>query len=205
MSTTLIDKIERLYEAVKETRDTELANYPPIYEMRGDMVTVTQDFNRGMKSPKLRNVAFEIIRSIADLKDHLRGAAKRAGHDPEEVERVIDVCPSLQLLIDLANCDKHGGHSKPDKQRSGKSPRLENVRGALRMQTTACPGSFIGIQLTPQGAVPFGDGNAAVIITGDIVDDTGSIIALEYTQDQAIVAWEALFARFGIAPKPACP
>jgi hypothetical protein len=199
----LIDKIERLYEAVKDSKDSDLANYPPIYEMRGDMVTVTQDFNRGMKSPKLRNVAFEIIRSIADLKDHLRGAARRTGHDPEEVETVINGCVSLRLLIDIANFDKHAGHAKPDKQRSGKSPRLENVRGALRMQTTAKPGSFVGIQLTPQGAVPFGDGNAAVIITGDIVDETGTIIALDYTQDQAVAAWEALFAKFGIGLKPA--
>jgi hypothetical protein len=205
MSTTLIEKIERLYEAVKESRDTDLANYPPIYEMRGAMVTVTQDFNRGMKSPKLLNVAFEMIRSIADLKDYLRGAARRAGRDPEEVEKVIDGCLSLQLLIDLANLDKHGKHDKPSKQRSGMSPRLDNVRGALRMQTGGAAGAFIGIQLTPQGAVPFGDGNAAVIITGDIVDDTGNITALDYTQDQSVAAWEDLFAKFGIALKPASP
>jgi hypothetical protein len=205
MSTNLIDKIERLYEAVDNSRDPNLSNYPPIYELRGDMVTITQDFNRGRSSPKLRNVAFEIVRSIADLKDYLRAAAKRTGHDPEEVERAIDTCPSLQLLIDLANFDKHGGHAKPAKQRSGKSPRLENVRGALRMQTTAKPGVCIGIQLTPQGAVPFGEGNAAVIIAGDIVDAAGSIVALDYVQDQAVGAWEALFSTFGIVMKAASP
>ena len=202
MSTVnLIDKIERLYEAVKDSRDSDLSNYPPIYEVRDNIVRITQDFNRGLNTPQLRNVAFQIIRSIADLKDHLRGAARRAGHDPEEVERAIDDCPSLQLVIDLANFDKHGGHDKPNKQRSGKSPRLQNVRGALRMQTTGQLGALIGIRLTPQGAVPFGSGSAAVIITGEIVDDAGKIMALDYTQDQAVAAWEALFARFGIGPE----
>jgi hypothetical protein len=204
MSTVnLIYKIERLYEAVKDSRDSDLSNYPPIYEVRGNIVRITQDFNRGLNTPQLRNVAFQIIRSIADLKDHLRGAARHAGHDPEEVESAIDNCLSLQLLIDLANFDKHGGHDKPSKQRSGKSPRLQNVRGALRMQTTGQIGALIGIQLTPQGAVPFGGGDAAVIITGEIVDDSGKVLALDYTQDQGVAAWEALFARFEIGPKPA--
>jgi hypothetical protein len=108
-------------------------------------------------------------------------------------------------MIDLANFDKHGEHDKVKGQRSKKSPRLLNVRGAMQITTRAGDlgeGGWTGIQLTPQGAKPFGTGKTAVIITGDIVDEAGKpILELNFAQTAAVEAWEALFGRLGVVVK----
>jgi hypothetical protein len=80
-----------------------------------------------------------------------------------------------------------------------------NVRGAL--QVTAREGDIgsggaFGIRMTPQGAQPFGNGKAAVIITGEIVDASDQqIMALEFAQASAVEAWEMLLTRFGIGSR----
>jgi hypothetical protein len=108
-------------------------------------------------------------------------------------------------MIDLANFDKHGGHALPAKQRSKRSPRLVNIRGALQIivkGSDLSPGGMSGIRMTPQGAQPFGIGKAAVVITGEIVDASNQeVMVLEFAQVSAVEAWEALLARFGIRPK----
>jgi hypothetical protein len=56
--------------------------------------------------------------------------------------------------------------------------------------------------MTPQGAQPFGNGKAAVIITGEIVDASDQqIMALEFAQASAVEAWEMLLTRFGIGSR----
>jgi hypothetical protein len=60
----------------------------------------------------------------------------------------------------------------------------------------------MGIQLTPQGAEPLGTGKAAVIMTGEIVDESGNqILELNFAQTEAVAAWESLFPRLGIVVK----
>ena len=195
-------KIERLYEAVASTTEPDLSKFPPVVEVVGNWMTVRQDFSRGLNQAQLNNVVFQVVRAIADLKDHLRGAARRLKLDAEEVEKTINGSLSLQLMIDLANFDKHGQHDKVRAQRSKRSPRLVNVRGAMQITTRGDlgAGGLTGIQLTPQGAKPFGTGKSAVIITGDIVDETGTrILELNFSQTVAIEAWERLFTSLGIA------
>lgn len=195
-------KIDRLYQAVASATEADLSKFPPIVKVVGNWITVRQDFNRELNQAQMTNVAFQVIRAIADLKDHLRSAARRLKLDPEDVERSINQSLPLQLMIDLANFDKHSKHGKVKAQRSKRSPRLINVRGALQITTKAGefgPGGCVGIQLTPQGAMPFGTGKSAVIIMGDIVDESGTqLLELNFAQTAAIQAWEALFAQFSI-------
>jgi hypothetical protein len=195
-------KIERLYEAVATTVELDLSKFPPILGVAGNWVSVRQDFNRALNQAQLNNAAFQVVRAIADLKDHLRSAARRLKLDLEDVERTIDGSLPPQLMIDLANFDKHSQHDKVGAQRSKRSPRLINVRGAIQISTRAGdlgPGGIMGIQLTPQGAKPFGTGKAAVIITGEIVDESGNqILELSFAQTTAVAAWESLFPRLRI-------
>ncbi len=198
-------KIEQLYESVASTVDPALSKYPPIWKIAGDWITVSQDFNRGLNQAQLDNAAFQVVRAIADLKDHLRNAAKRLKVDPQEVETTIDGSSPLQLMLDLANLDKHSKHDRVKAQRSKRSPRLVNVRGAIQISARAGelgPGGFMGIQLTPQGAKPLGTGKEAVIMTGEIVDESGKqILELNFAQTEAVAAWESLFPRLGILVK----
>jgi hypothetical protein len=201
----LLLKIERMYAAVGSATEPDLSKFPPTLEVTQQWVAVHQDFNQGLDRAQLENKAFQVIRSIADMKDHLRAVARRLQRDPDEVEQAINASLQLQLMIDLANYDKHGGHAAPAKQRSKRSPRLANVRGALQITAKAGeigPGGMFGFRMTPQGAQPFGGGRAAVVITGEIIDANGQeIMALEYAQVSAVEAWETLLTRFGIAPR----
>jgi hypothetical protein len=149
----LLVKIERLYRAVSAATETDLSKFPPIHEVMGNLLAVRQDFNRGQSQAELQDKAFHIVRSIADLKDHLRSVARRIGQDPEEVEQTINGCLSLQLMIDLANLDKHGAHAKPKDQRSKRSPRLVNVRSAFQITAKGAdigPGGSFGIFQHPR-------------------------------------------------------
>jgi hypothetical protein len=207
--TALQAKIERLYEAAASTTESDLAKFPPLIEAVGNWITLRQDFNRGLNQAQLNNAAYQVVRAIADLKDHLRRAARHLKFDAEEVEKTINASVPLQLMIDLANLDKHGGHDRVKAQRSKRSPRLTNVRGALQITTTAGDlgaGGMIGIRLTSQGAVPFGSGKSAVILTGDLVDESGTqILELNFAQTAAIDAWESLFSRLGIVARSSPP
>lgn len=198
-------KIERLYEAVASAREPDLSKFLPVVEAVGNWVVVRQDFNRGLNQAQLNNAAFQVVRAIAGLKDHLRNAARRQELDAEEVEKTINGSLPLQLMIDLANFDKHSKHDKVKAQRSKRSPRLMNVRGAMQITARAGDlgaGGLMGIKLTPEGVKPFGTGKSAVIITGDIVDEAGaSILELNFAQTAAVEAWEALFSRLGIVVK----
>lgn len=197
----LLEKIERMYASVGATTEPDLSKFPPIYVATPGGLAVRQDFNQGQSRAQLKNKAFQVVRSIADLKDHLRAVAKRRGRDPKVVEAAIDASLPLQLMVDLANCDKHGQHARPAEQRSGKSPRLINVRGALTIRGTAgdvAPGAF-GLRMTPRGMQPFGKGKSAVVITGDIVDSEGRLVLeLQFAQAAAVAAWEALLSDFDV-------
>ena len=202
---SLVLMIERMYAAVGSATEPDLSKFPSMLEVTRQWVTVRQDFNQGLDRAQLENKAFQVVRSIADMKDHLRAAARRLQRGPDEVERVINASLPLQLMIDLANLDEHGKHDKPEKQRSKKSPRLAQIRGALQMTTKAGeiePSGMIGIRLTPQGAQPFGNGKVAVVITGEIIDaNDQQIMMLEFAQASAVEAWEALLTQFDIAPR----
>lgn len=201
----LLLKIERMYAAVGSTTEPDLSKFPPTLEV-GRCVTVRQDFNQGLDRAQLENKAFQVIRSIADMKDHLRAAARRLQRDPSEVEQAIETSLPLQLMIDLANFDKHGAHDKPAKQRSKRSPLLINVRGAFQITAKVGdigPAGAFGFRQTLRGVQSFGGGKAAVVITGEIVDAVGQeIMALQFAQASAVEAWEVLLARFGIAARP---
>lgn len=67
--------------------------FPPKFFKRDDgSYHVRQDFNAGFPEEQLLNLAYQVIRSIADLKDHLRAAARQIGRDPQEVNDVVNSC-----------------------------------------------------------------------------------------------------------------
>jgi hypothetical protein len=77
-------------------------------------------------------------------------------------------------------------------------PILREVNRVLRLQGGV--GTAFGLRLTPQGPQVFGTTNAAVVITGDIVDDAGKrLCLLPDAQARAVAAWESLVAAWGIS------
>jgi hypothetical protein len=198
----LVSKIRRLYAAINSATELDYKKFPPKFFKRDDgSYHVRQDFNAGFTEEQLLNLAYQVIRSIADLKDHLRAAARQIGRDPQEVNDVVNSCPELAVIVDLAHADKHSGLEREPKQWSKRSPRLTGVKRVFQVtQKGRKPGSSFGMRLTSYGMEPFGDAKAAVVLSGDIVDGAAApICELQFAQQTAVEAWEKLLNSWGIS------
>nr|UXE45445.1 hypothetical protein Hi04_10k_c4921_00022 [uncultured bacterium] len=68
----LIAKIERLRAAVQAAEERDVSSIRVKITQTADRIEMRHDFRGGMADPEIQNLAWQIIRSIADLKDHLR-------------------------------------------------------------------------------------------------------------------------------------
>jgi hypothetical protein len=200
-TTELMMKVRRLRAATGDSEELDLSKFPPSFVQTESGIQLRSDFSGGFSQEQLENIAFGIIRAISDLYDHLRKWARANGRDEKAVDETIRGSRELQLIMDLATLDKHGGHDRSG-GRSGARPRLVNVKRVFEMTTRAREGSFIGFSVTPEGIRTFGDGKAAVVVSGEVVDDNGKSLVLSYVQQRAIQHWEELMARWGIILPP---
>jgi hypothetical protein len=99
---------------------------------------------------------------------------------------------------DLWDNAKHAGSSR--KSKSGLHPSIRNIHSFLRLTTKPKEGSLVVYTLNRQGGQKvIGDGNAKVIITGDILDRDGNKIGDLYeTLLKAIDDWEKVLTEFGV-------
>jgi hypothetical protein len=193
----LIAKIERLRAAVHVAEERDVASAKVKIMETPDQVEMRHDFRGGLSDPQVQNLAWQIIRSIADLKDHLRAWAAANGKS-NDVDQAVRGSQELAIIMDLANHDKHGGHDRQGGQWSGTSPELKNIRRGLRITTGAAPGAMAGMQILPNGDIrTFGD--SALTVLGEVELRDGRKLEIGYVQQRAIEAWEDLFGRFGLA------
>jgi hypothetical protein len=194
----LMEKVERLRAAIHVAEERDVASVRVKITQTQDRIEMRHDFRGGMADPEIQNLAWQIIRSIADLKDHLRAWAAANGKPKDDVDKAVRGSKDLALLMDLANYDKHGGHDRQGGQWSGTWPELKNIRRGLRITTAAAPGAIAGMQILPNGEIrTFGD--TAITILGEIELRDGRKLDIGYVQQRAIEAWEDLFRRFGLA------
>lgn len=173
----LVSKIRRLHAAVGSATELDYRKFPPKLFVTKQAAALRQDFNGGLSEEDLLNLAFQVIRAIADLKDHLRSAAKDLQQDPDDVDRAINGCPELALMVDLANADKHSQLPCLREQWSKKSPRLTEVKRVLQIVGKGLkPGSVIGMKMTAQGMMPYGEGKASIVISGLVQSLDGSLL-----------------------------
>lgn len=195
-TTQLIAKIDRLRAAVGATEDRDLSKIKATVTQTANMVHVQHDFRGDLTQAQIDNMAWAVIRAIADLKDHLNKWAAAHGQQRDAGEVAVRSSPELALVVDLANFDKHGAHDRNGGQ-SGQFPELRNLRRGLRISTVAGPGAVAGMQILPTGEIRT-IGNAAVTILGEIHLRDGRQIEIGYAQQRAIEAWERAFGQFGM-------
>jgi hypothetical protein len=194
----LIAKIERLRAAVHVAEERDVASVKVKITQTPDRVEMHHDFRGELSDSQIQNLAWQIIRSIADLKDHLRAWASANGQPKDEIDQAVRGSQELAIIIDLANYDKHGGHDRQGGQWSGTWPELKNIRRGLRITTGATPGAMAGMQILPNGDIrTFGD--TAITVLGEIELRDGRKLDIGYVQQRAIEAWEQLLLRFGLA------
>lgn len=192
------NRIERLYAAIGATVEEELTKFPPRIVSDGKAFMIEQDFSGGLAPAEIENIAFTAIHAIAHLKDPLKAWARSNKKEPDAIEDCIDQALPLALIIDLSNRDKHGREDR-DGGRSGKSPRVEQIRNVMRLGTRAGGPSSIAVRFAPHGMKPTGDGTVEIVITGEVLAGDGSRIAdLDRLLPAALAAWETFMQGWGI-------
>ncbi len=177
-------RLERLYAALGETIEGDLASFAPDVRITEAGFHVRQDFLGGLTEAQLANMAHAVIYHLAHLEDHAKRAFKA---DAAHVDNIVSTAP-LPLIQGLSNADKHG-----ESRRDGEvSPRLGPIRRPLRMRTTGEAGSFTAIKMTASGPEASGDGTAEVVLTADVFDGNGERVGdLFDLCMQGIAVWEA--------------
>jgi hypothetical protein len=186
----LKEKMERMYESVMEAMELDLSKFPPKYVPHGNWFEVRFDLQGSWTPTKTKRVAYGVIRDIADLRDYFAAAARNKGLPADMVETTIKGSFDLQLIIDLANRDKHSTHSR--KTWSSKAPRLRNIKRVVELKGKYEEGKRVGLRIGLKKIEAYG-GQAALVVSADIVDKGGEHLStLSYTQQKAIEAWEGL-------------
>lgn len=204
----LEERFRRVYAAVGETFSRNPDDYVRVTEQKvGTQTTATITFDGGRSKEQLKNDAMFAVASVANLKDHLRSFAKKAGKNPDDVDTTIKGSLDLAVLVDLNNAEKHGEGSRGPGRWSGLRPKLAEVRAALRFTGSPTPPSFT-ITLIPGARAysnPQVEGGAAAVISTDVVDENGKKVAggdLTGMVEAGLKAFEQMLAAWGVSLPP---
>jgi hypothetical protein len=193
-------RIRRVYAAIDPLHDFDIGKLPAKVVQNERGIGMFQDFSGGLTKEDIENLAYAVVHNIANLQDHLRRWAANNGMDEKKVDATVNGSLPLQLIKDLSNNDKHG---YPPRRggRSGAAPQLVNLGRRMRLTPGPEAGSKIMMTFAPDGTPRIsGSGVAYAVLTGDVVDRDGEPMGdLWEIEQNAVKAWEALLADFGIA------
>ena len=196
MGDRLEDRIGRIHAALGAAVEKDMAALPATVSRTPRMIFFCQDFSGGQNQAELDNLAHSLIYNVAHLYDHLRKWAKTHDRDPDQVDQKVKQCTALQIVCDLSNVDKHGGHGRTTW--SGRKLSLTDVTRVLRLTTRPEKGSRVAARL---GRIPVvsGDGTAEGVLTGQVLDENGGAVGdLHKVVCAAVAAWECLLEEWGV-------
>lgn len=197
-SDELTFRIRCIYAAIGNIEETNLENYSPKVERNGNKVTVYQDWSGGLSDEQRTNYIETIINNIASFEYYLNKWADNNNHDKNKIKATFESSKALNIIHDLWNNVKHAGSSRNSK--SGLFPIIDNINSTMQMTTKPEKGSYTNLTFNRQGVpIVSGDGDAKVIITGDILDKDGNKIGDLYdTLLKGIKDWEKVLREFGL-------
>lgn len=183
------DRLKRIYAALDATLETDLGGFAVTRHAADGSTGVGVDFRGGLSDEELANLAHTAIYNVAHLHDHLRRWIKTRGRSPELVPKAVAGSRALQIIIDLANSDKHG-HPRRDGGCSGLSPRLRKVERFMKMGKD----DWSGLRFEADGTAR-SVGQGTVVISARVVDDRDNVLGdLQDLLCDAVAAWETLLA-----------
>jgi hypothetical protein len=198
LSAELVEKIRRIYFAFAQVRDGNVLQVQPQYQKLPVGFAWMIDFNQGKSDAELRDRALNVVANIASIKDHLKNycASKNKifGGDV-----LINTDLNVGVIHDLWNVDKHGQLTQ---SRSGKFPKVRDLRQSMRLKTGTEAGSGVMFQMDLNGntRIDAGKGGSAeTIIDGEVVDKNNNRIGgFQEICERAVEAWEKELSAAGI-------
>lgn len=193
-------RIRRMYAAVAAGTDDNISGIKPTAEHRtARSYGAHYDFSNGASAEELENDAHTMIYNVAHFKDHARKWLRSVGKDPQIVEDVVTSSEALGVLIDLSNFDKHAGAPR-DGGYTRREPRLVAIKRHLRLSTQGGTKSAVSVVFSrskpPQ---KHGDGRAAVVLSGEVIDKGGRPIGfLDKLVEDAVTDWERFLTAHGV-------
>ena len=152
---------------------------------------LTISFYDPVEEPKVLNQINSIISNLANIKDCLKQKLKERGEDPKAIESEIDNSTELQLILDLANQEKHG-YPLTKTRRSQKDPLIKNISRSLRPSNKP---DNIRVERSDGAAIL----NAMTSITADIADSNGNLLCqLDDLVENALNNWEQIIKKYNI-------
>lgn len=165
-------------------------------KVSGDVQEIGFSFG-AMDETEMIERIFSVINNIAVLKDHLENKLELIGKNPKPVEDMINSSKALSLVLDLWNQDKHGYPLKKT-NRSNLHPRVVNVDQGIVILDSANKAS-VSFTITEDNASYASSENAAIAISGEVVDGSGKfIISVENMFRQAITDLECFLKVQGL-------
>ncbi|MFH2136741.1 MAG: hypothetical protein ABII19_03900 [Patescibacteria group bacterium] len=156
-----------------------------------DRWKLTISFYDPSEEPKVLNQINSVISNLANIKDCLKQKLKERGDDPKVIESEIDNSTDLQLILDLANQEKHG-YPLTKTRRSQKDPLIKNISRSL---TPSNKPDNIRVEKSDGSAIL----NAMTSITAEITDYTGNLLChLDDLVENALNIWEQIIKKYNI-------
>jgi hypothetical protein len=191
-------RLKRLGLALGRQYELDIkSNVKVVREVEGNVHKIGFSFGNLNELESTERI-LNVINNIASLKDHLKNALKKNKKNPQLVEDMIDNSYSWKLLLDLWNQDKHGAPLKK-MNRSKKNPKIIDVNQGLVIQRGGSSAS-VTFEITENEASYSSSQNAAVAISGSIVDESGNfLISVENMFREALTELELFMKTEGLA------
>lgn len=193
----LNSRLERLSLALDKRYELDIKPQVNISrKVSGDIHEIGFSFG-AMEETEMIERIFSVINNVASLKDHLKNKLESIGKDPKLVENMINNSKALSLILDLWNQDKHGYPLKKT-NRSKLNPQIVNVDQGLVISNSSNKAS-VSFTITEDSASYASSENAAIAISGEVVDGSGKfIISVENMFRQAITGLESFLKAQGL-------
>ena len=191
----ITSRLERIYVSVKSKIDYDLEKNINIKtESQANSYSLMGTFDKGSIAEK-ENKILIIIHNLANLKDHLKQIMQSKGGDKQKIEDEIDASPALQIIIDLANSEKHTYPTRSN--RSGLNPKLDEIHSFMSLSVSS-PEEVSSFTFNPYGSFQ-ATGDVGVNISADILDEhNNKIMTLDEHIEKSIIKWEEIITKYDL-------
>ena len=194
----LMLRVQRLYASIKAIIETDISKFKPSIISNNHRTGFYHDWTGNLTEAERTNYVQSLISNIASFEYQLYKWADDYAHDKTIVKNTFDHSKALQIIHDLWNTDKHAGSSRIS--RSGLWPTLKEINSSLQLSTKPEKGPSIGLTFNANGTPKIlGNGTARVVISADVLDKEGNIVADFYKIAlDAVAAWETVLRNFDV-------